>query len=96
MKTYCRACGNEIDPRASLCPGCGVRQRIGSSKDRVTAILLAFLFGGIGVHKFYLGQFGQGLLYFIFCWTFIPAFIAIVEVFYFMAIGDEKFDELYN
>ena len=37
-------------------------------KSKVTAILLAFFFGGIGIHKFYLGQNKVGLVYLL---TFI-------------------------
>lgn len=43
------------------------------------AILLALFLGGIGAHKFYLGQSGLGVLYLLFCWTFIPSIIAIGE-----------------
>src|SRR3954466_7367213 len=43
--------------------------------------LLAFaLVGGVfGAHKFYLGKYWQGILYFIFSWTLIPGFIALIE-----------------
>ena len=38
-----------------------------SDKNRVAAGVLAILLGGIGAHKFYLGQSGQGILYLLFC-----------------------------
>lgn len=41
--------------------------------------LLAFFLGGIGIHKFYAGRIGTGVFYILFCWTFIPAFIAFIE-----------------
>lgn len=31
-------------------------------------------------HKFYAGKIGSGILYLIFVWTFIPAFVALIEV----------------
>ena len=48
-------------------------------KNQFVTGLLAFLFGGIGLHKFYLGRVGQGLLYLLFCWTGIPSIIGFIE-----------------
>lgn len=67
-----------------------------SDKSRLAAILLAFFLGGFGVHKFYLGQTGQGILYLIFFWTFIPAVIAFIEFILYLVMSDETFDEKYN
>lgn len=47
--------------------------------NKVVYCLLAFFLGGIGIHKFYAGKIGAGILYIIFCWTFIPSFIAFIE-----------------
>lgn len=48
--------------------------------NKVVYCLLAFFFGGIGVHKFYAGKIGSGILYFLFCWTFVPAVVAFIEL----------------
>ena len=51
-----------------------------ANKKSVTmGVLLALLLGGIGVHKFWLGSTGAGLLYLFFFWTFIPALVAIID-----------------
>ena len=39
----------------------------------------AFFLGGIGAHRFYAGYPLSGTLYFLFSWTFIPAFFAFLE-----------------
>ena len=51
---FCRGCGKEIHKTATSCPHCGAVY--GASKSRITAALLAFFLGGIGIHKFYLGK----------------------------------------
>jgi len=53
----------------------------GRRKDATIAILLALFLGGFGAHHFYLGRTGLGVLYLVFFWTLIPAFVALVECF---------------
>ena len=65
-------------------------------KNKQTAALLALLLGGLGVHKFYLGQMFQGLLYLCFCFTLIPAFIAFLEFFVYLLMSQGEFDRRYN
>ena len=48
-------------------------------KSKIVAGILAILLGGIGVHKFYLGNAAAGILYLLFCWTGVPAIIALIE-----------------
>lgn len=47
--------------------------------NKVVYCILTFFLGGVGVHKFYAGKISSGILYFLFCWTAIPAFIAFIE-----------------
>lgn len=46
---------------------------------KVLAGILALLFGGIGVHKFYLEKTTQGIVFLLFFWTGIPALIGFIE-----------------
>lgn len=54
----------------------------GKLKEGSTALLLCIFLGGIGVHKFYMGKTGLGVLYFLTCWTFIPAIVSFFEMFF--------------
>jgi len=65
-------------------------------KNKVVAALLAFFLGGIGVHKFYLGQTGMGIAYLLFCWTGIPALIALIEGILYLVKSDDEFAALYG
>ena len=65
-------------------------------KDKVTAALLSIFLGGAGIHKFYLGQTGIGILYLLFCWTFIPAIIGFLEGIMLLSMSEEAFNKKYN
>ena len=93
---YCPQCGALMHKSALACPSCGARQGSSGTKNRITAALLAFFLGGFGIHHFYLGNTVRGIIYLIFCWTFIPALIAFIEGILFLVQSDEKFDEKYN
>ena len=73
----------------------GARLPARSSKNRVTAGVFALMLGGFGIHKFYLGQVAAGLVYLVFCWTFIPALISLVEGILFLTMSDESFAQKY-
>jgi TM2 domain-containing membrane protein YozV len=65
-------------------------------RTRIAAVLLALFFGGLGVHKFYLGEVGLGVLYLLFFWTMIPAIVAFIEAITYAVQSDEVFDRKYN
>jgi len=96
---YCTNCGEKIDIKAEICPKCGVRQpsiTASGGRSKIAAGILALFLGWIGVHKFYLGKTGQGILYLLFCWTFIPGLIAFIEGIVYLTMSDEDFAEKYK
>jgi TM2 domain-containing membrane protein YozV len=94
---YCSSCGDIIKKEAEVCPECGVRQESASSSDidRTTAGIFAILLGGLGVHKFYMGDTNMGILYLCFSWTFIPAIIGFIEGILYLTKSDEEFQRQY-
>jgi hypothetical protein len=61
----CHGCGKVIDAEAVVCMGCGVMQPAASALDDkklVPVFLLCFLLGPFGVHRFFVGKVGTGLL----------------------------------
>jgi TM2 domain-containing membrane protein YozV len=96
---YCSNCGAQIDVKAEICPKCGVRQPgtgFPSGRNRVVAIIFALFLGGLGIHKFYLGQTGWGIVYLLFCWTLIPAIVALIEAIIYLTMTDQQFQEKYG
>ena len=65
-------------------------------RNRTAAILICFFGGYFGVHKFYLGQITQGIIYLIFCWTCIPALISFFEFLGLCFMTDREFDARFN
>jgi len=100
---FCSECGAIIFQKAEICPKCGCRQvtiesvisRNTGGKDRKIAAALAIVFGNIGAHKFYLGNMTMGIVYIIFCLTFIPAIIGIIEGIIYLSKTDEEFKAEY-
>ena len=71
-----------------------VRQEQGVNK--VALVLLTFFLGGIGAHKFYLGKYVQGVIYFLFSWTLIPSIVAFIEFIIYACTSDERLQEKYT
>ena len=65
-------------------------------KSKSTAALLAILLGGLGLHKFYLDNPIMGVVYILFCWTFIPAIVGVIEGLIYAFMSEESFDRQYN
>jgi TM2 domain-containing membrane protein YozV len=78
------------------------------SKNKIAAGLLGIFLGGWGIHKFYLGFTGPGLVYllvntigfavtwiFLFIPNIILGVIAFVEGIIYLTKSDEEFEQLY-
>lgn len=94
---YCSGCAKVLHRDARTCPACGAPQGgMREQKSRALAIVLALFLGGLGAHKFYLGRPGWGILYLLFCWTFIPSLIALVELIIYACMSDDAFHQKYG
>ena len=59
--------------------------------NKTIYIIVALILGGLGVHKFYADQVGQGILHLVFFWTGIPSVVAIINAI--IVIFTKKADE---
>jgi TM2 domain-containing membrane protein YozV len=65
-------------------------------KSKVAAGLLGIFLGGFGIHKFYLGSIGWGIVYLLFGWTMIPSLVGFIEGIVYLASSDESFNMKYG
>ena len=65
-------------------------------KNKALAAVLAFFLGGLGIHKFYLGQKKWGIVYLVLCWTHVPTFVGVVEGIIILMQSEEKFTKKYK
>ena len=63
-------------------------------KNKNTYALLALFLGAFGAHKFYVGQLGQGILYFLF--APITVFIGFLSGIKWLLSSNEGFDQRFN
>ena len=64
--------------------------------NKTTAAILAFFIGGLGAHKFYHGSIGWGIIYLVFCPTFIPALVSFIEGIIYLTTTQGDYDARYN
>ena len=89
---YCAQCGAQLVDEAVVCPQCGCPvqpQRSidpnASPKSRLIALLLCVFVGGLGIHRFYVGKIGTGVLWLLTCiegiagGIFNASFVAVVQ-----------------
>ena len=60
------------------------------------AKFLSFFFGTFGLQKYYLGQTNKGTLSIMFCWTFIPTIIGLIDFARLASMNENSFSIKYN
>lgn len=102
-RNFCYNCGAKTNPEQIVCTSCGVslgkskaNSVGGNYKTKTAAGLWAIFLGGLGIHKFYLGSWGWGIVYLLFCWTYVPSLMGLIEGIMYLTMDDSKFDEKYN
>lgn len=92
---FCRNCGKEFEDGTKFCPMCGTGVETEaqtprtaqwhsgeqSHKSRTVTALLAFFLGYLGVHRFYVGKTGTGILQMLLTCCFgIGAIWALIDL----------------
>lgn len=89
---FCQECGEIINIKAEICPKCGVRQVLSSVKIEepkstenrwVVTLLLCWFLGVFGIHRFYTGHTGIGVIQLFTLggcgiWVFVDFIIIII------------------
>ncbi len=101
---YCANCGGEITPNAVACMHCGVASDFGvkkaeepikespySDKEWLTALLCCLFAGSLGIHRFYVGKVGTGIV-----WLLTLGCLGIGTLIDFIKIVCEKFTDKYG
>lgn len=64
---FCPNCGAQVDENAVVCVKCGVAlrnqpQSLNVDNRWLVTVLLCFFLGALGIHRFYVGKTGSGIL----------------------------------
>jgi len=66
------------------------------NRNMSLAKFVSFFFGAIGFQKFYFGQTNKGIFSMLFCWTFIPSLIGLIDFIKLVSMSEDSFNIKYN
>jgi TM2 domain-containing membrane protein YozV len=108
----CRQCGAKLQPNQTFCSSCGARQdgtvvpsatpnvgdgqTGGKNYNKTTAGILGILLGSLGIHKFYLGSWGWGIVFILLSCTGLPSICGLVEGIIYLTTNENDFNAKYN
>lgn len=91
---FCRNCGAEVNENAAICTKCGAwinenHNEQNNQKERtewLIVLLLCFFLGCFGIHRFYVGKTGTGIVQLLTCggcgiWALIDFIMILVGSF---------------
>ena len=65
-------------------------------KSKGLAMTLCFFGGWFGLHEFYLRNYLSGTLYLLFCWSFIPLILSVIDFFLMFFTPQSVFHKIYD
>lgn len=65
-------------------------------KNKGVTILLTFFFGWLGIHRFYLGQKGKGILYILSWLILLNPLLVFIDFIVFIVMSESTFNAKYN
>jgi TM2 domain-containing membrane protein YozV len=65
-------------------------------RNKTAAGLFALFLGWAGIHRFYLGQVGLGILYFVLMFFGVSFILGLIDAIVFLSMDEQTFDRKYN
>ena len=80
---FCQNCGAEIHDKAVVCVKCGCAVNNAVESEWLIVMLLCFFLGCFGIHRFYVGKIGTGIVQLLTCggcgiWALIDFIMILV------------------